>query len=69
MIQKARITRSRSEQDIEKLINQLTQGKTFILSNWKEKRDLDALNGTVEDLANTLCTLINDLKLKGIIQK
>lgn len=69
MIQKARIVKSRSEQDIEKLINQLTQGKTFILKNWREKRDFDAQNGTLEDLSNILSTLINDLKLKGIIQK
>lgn len=69
MIQKARIVKSRSEQDIEKLINQLTQGKSFILKNWKEKRDFDAQNGTLEDLSNAFCTLINDLIQKGIIQK
>jgi len=44
MIQKARIVKSRSEQDIEKLINGLTQGKPFILRNWKELRNFDAQN-------------------------
>lgn len=68
-MKKERIVSSRSEQDIEKLINGLTQGKTFALKNWKEKRDFDALNDTLEDLSNMVATLINDLKLKGIIQK
>lgn len=68
-MKKERIVSSRSEQDIEKLINGLTQGKPFILKNWTEKRDFDALNDTLEDLSNTVATLINDLKLKGIIQK
>lgn len=68
MIQKERVVSTRSTQDIEKLINKLTSGKTFIVNNWKEKRDFNADIGSFDDLANTLCTLINDLKSKGIIQ-
>lgn len=66
---KERVVKSRSTQDIEKLINKMTQGKTYGLRNWAEKRDIDAENSTVSDLANAFCTLVNDLKGKGIIQK
>jgi len=69
MIKKERVVSTRSTQDIEKLVNQLTQGKSFILSNWAEKRDFDATSGTLGDLANAFSTLVNDLIKKGIIQK
>lgn len=69
MIQKERIVSSRSTQDIEKLINQLTSGKSFTVKNWTEKRDFDTNISTLGDVANVLSTLINDLISKGIIQK
>jgi len=69
MIQKERVVSNRSTQDIEKLINKLTSGKSFQLRNWSEKRDFDALNGTLGDLSNAFATLVNDLISKGIIQK
>ena len=68
MIQKSRINRDRPTQKTEKLINQLTSGGTFILRNWKEKRDLTPPTITLEELANVLATVISDLKKKGIIQ-
>lgn len=69
MIQKERVISSRSTQDIEKLINKLTSGKTFIVNNWKEKRDININNASLDDVANLLATLVNDLKQKGIIQE
>lgn len=69
MIQKERVVKTRSTQDIEKLINKLTSGKTYTMSNNTNRRNLDAKNDTIGDLANTLATLISDLKEKGIIQK
>ncbi len=69
MIQKERVVSTRSTQDIEKLINKLTSGKSFELKNWTEKRDFDANNGTLGDLANAFSTLVDDLIKKGIIQK
>lgn len=66
MIQKERIVRG--TQDIEKLINKLTVGKSFQLRNWSEKRDLDAKIADLDEVRQVLATLISDLKLKGIIQ-
>lgn len=34
----------------------------FAISNFTEKRDLDASTATLQDVANVLCTLINDMK-------
>jgi len=69
MIQKERISLNRSTQDIEKLINKLTQGKSFVITNNTEKRNIDIKNAQIDDIAQVLGTLINDLKLKGIIQE
>jgi len=68
MIQKERIIKSRSTQDIEKLINKLTQGKSISVSNYTERRDFNATSDTLGDLANAFATLVSDLKKKGIIQ-
>lgn len=69
MIQKQRVVSTRSTQDIEKLINQLTQGKSFIIDNHTEKRSININNASLDDVAQVLGTLISDLKDKGIIQK
>jgi len=69
MIKKSRVVSTRSTQDIEKLINQLTQGKTFIINNNTEKRDIDIKNARIDDIAQVLGTLILDLMNKGIIQR
>ena len=68
MIQKERAVSTRSTQDIEKLINKLTSGRSFQLRYWSEKRDLDAKNADLDEVRQVLATLISDLKLKGIIQ-
>ena len=67
MISKERVVQTRSIQDIEKLINKMTQGKSISVSNYNEKRDFSADTGTLGDLSNLVATLINDLKNKGII--
>jgi methionine synthase II (cobalamin-independent) len=69
MIQKERVVKARGIQDIEKLINKLTQGKPYVVVNSSERRSIDISNDTLEDIVNVLATLINDLKDKGIIQK
>ncbi|MGV8131627.1 MAG: hypothetical protein ACP5N7_06025 [Candidatus Pacearchaeota archaeon] len=66
---KERIVSTRSQQDTEKLINNLTKGKSFYLKNWNEKRDFDAQNDGLQELAYAFATLVNDLKAKGIISK
>jgi len=68
MIQKERVVKTRGIQDIEKLINKMTSGKSFEIQKWNEKRDFNAESGTLGELADAFCTLINDLKSKGIIQ-
>ena len=65
---KERIIPTRAIQDIEKMINNLTAGKSMSVSNYTERRDFNASKDTVGDMANTLATLISDLKKKGIIR-
>ena len=66
---KERIVPTRSNQDIEKLINKMTSGKSITLKNWEEKRDFDAQNDGLQELAYAFATLVNDLKTKGIVSK
>lgn len=55
-------------QQLSDTANKLTKGKSFFIRGGTPKRDLDINNVTLNDLANTLSTLISDLKEKGIIQ-
>ena len=65
---KERINPTRALQDIEKIVNNLTAGKSMTVSNFTERRDFNATSDTIGDLANAFATLINDLKKKGIIR-
>ena len=65
---KERVIPTRAVQDIEKVLNRLVQGKDIKVSNFTERRDFNATSDTVGDMANTLATLISDLRKKGIIQ-
>ena len=65
---KERINPTRSLQDIERIVNNLTAGKNMSVSNFTERRDFNATSDTLGDLANAFATLVNDLKKKGIIR-
>ena len=65
---KERINPVRSLQDIERIVNNLTAGKSINVTKFTERRDFNATTDTVGDMANTLATLISDLKKKGIIR-
>jgi len=65
---KERLLPTRVKQDTEKILNRLVQGKDIKVSNFTERRDFNATSDTVGDMANTLATLISDLRKKGIIQ-
>lgn len=68
MISKERVVQTRSIQDIGKLINKMTQGKSISVSNYNEKREFNATSGTFGDMADAFATLVDDLKKKGIIR-
>ena len=65
---KERINPTRSLQDIERIVNNLTAGENMSVSNFTERRDFNATSDTIGDLANAFATLVNDLKKKGIIR-
>lgn len=48
--------------------NKLTKGSPYYLKNIELRRELDAKSASLGEITNLLCTLINDLKEKGIIQ-
>lgn len=64
---KERIIPTRTIQDIEKIVNNLTAGENMFVKNYSDTRTLDATSGTIGDVANFLATLVSDLKKKGII--
>jgi hypothetical protein len=65
---KERVIPTRSIQDLEKKINLMTAGENMYVKNFTDTRTLDATSDTLGTLANYVCTLVNDLKKKGIIQ-
>jgi len=65
---KERIIPTRSIQDIEKIINRLTAGENMYVKNYTDTRTLDGSSASLGEIANYLCTLVNSLKAKGIIQ-
>jgi len=65
---KERINPTRSLQDIERIVNNLTAGESMTVSNFTERRDFNATSDTIGDFANAFATLVNDLKKKGIIR-
>jgi len=66
---KERVIPTRAIQDIEKIINKFNAGENMYVKNYTEIRTLNVNEATIGDVANYLCTLVNDLKNKGIIQK
>ena len=65
--QNNRVIPKRETQDFSDFINGLTQGKPFIIKNYKDSRVLDTRNASLDEIANTLATLIKELKDKGIV--
>jgi hypothetical protein len=62
-----RTIKGRETQSIEDKINQMTTGKTFVVTNVSEKRDLDINTATTSDTLNILGTLIQELQKRGIL--
>ena len=46
----------------------LAKAQRYIVKSNKTKRDLDAINGSLEDLQAFIATLVNDFKKQGIIK-
>ena len=66
-MQKERVVKSRSIQDIEKLINKLTQGNKLSVSTFTEKKEFNAKSYTIGDLGNFVATMANELIKRGIL--
>jgi len=52
-------------QELEQI---LANRQKYVIKTDTNKRDLDAVNGTLKGLANVVATLINDLKKQGILE-
>lgn len=68
-MQKSRPVTGRENQDLTQFINKLTIGKPYEVVNYKEVRNLNGDSAVLADVVNAFCTLIKDLKVKGIIQE
>lgn len=66
-MKKDRVIPGRDTQDLTDFINKISIGKPYEVTNYKEIRNLDINTATIENLANVVATLVNDLKKKGII--
>lgn len=66
---KRRAVVGRENQDLTDFINRLGIGRTYEVINYKELRNLNGDSAVLADVVNALCTLIADLKSKGIIKE
>jgi len=66
-MKKERVIPTRSTQDFEKFINQLTNGKSMSARNYTEKTEFNATSYTIGDMANFIATMANELKKRGIL--
>ena len=58
----------REIQSVKDRVDKLTTGQKYTIKTDEIKRDLDAMNGTAQQTAVVLATLINDLKKQGTLE-
>ncbi len=58
----------REIQSVKDSVSKITKGEKYVIKTDENKRDLDAVNGTLQGLAVVVATLINDLKKQGILE-
>ena len=56
------------ENTLKQLEQIIAKKKKYVVKTDSIKRDLDAVNGTLKELAIVVATLINDLKKQGILE-
>ena len=58
----------REIQDVQNSVKKIMAGQKYVVKVNENKRDLDAVNGTVQELAVFVATLVSDLKRQGILK-
>lgn len=58
----------REIQSVKDRVDKITTGQKYTIKTDENRRDLDAVNGTLQGLAVVVATLINDLKKIGILK-
>jgi len=58
----------REIQSVKDSVGRITNGQKYVIKTDENKRDLDAVNGTAQQTAVVLATLISDLKKAGILK-
>ena len=57
-----------NDNTIQELEQILKHRQRYLVKTDAKKRDLDAVNGTLQELAVFTATLVNDLKKQGILK-
>lgn len=57
-----------SDNTLKQLEQILAKRQKYIVKNNKNKRDIDAINGTLGDVLHVLATLLDDLRKQGIVK-
>jgi len=58
----------REIQSVKDSVGRITNGQKYVIKTDKIRRNLDAVNGTAQQTASVLATLIDDLKKAGILK-
>jgi hypothetical protein len=57
-----------NDSTLKQLEQILAKRQKYQVKTGRTKRDLDSVDGTLQELANVVATLINDLKKQGILK-
>ena len=58
----------REIQSVKEQVSRITGGQKYVIKTDENKRNLDAINGTVQQLAVFVATLVKDLQKQGILK-
>lgn len=58
----------REIQSVKDRVDKLTTGQKYVIKTDENKRDLDAVNGTLQELAVFVATLAKDLQKQRILK-
>jgi len=57
-----------NDNTLKQLEQIIAKREKYVVKTDANKRDLDAVNGTLQELATVVATLINDLKKQGVLK-
>ena len=58
----------RDIQRVKDTTGKITKANKYIVKTDESRRNLDAINGTVQELAVFVATLVSDLKKQGVLK-